>query len=298
MRGSKRRNRRKVRLRRVLVIAVIMIAILISIVNGGGSRPEEIVGVVQDEVKVGQEEVEYKYDETEEEIEEKSPKTPVAEAQNNRVETNNTNANVQQVNRPATSTNNTSNISTSDDWRIRLVNRDNRLPDGFVPPLANIDNYRRFDSRAIGQLNAMLSSMRREGVTNVWVQSAYRSIAEQRTLFNNRVNRYLGQGHSRSEAERLTSKWIMPPGASEHNLGLAVDFNNVNSLFEHTEAFAWLTRNAENYGFILRYARGTSHITGINYEPWHWRYVGRDHARRINQLGITLEEYIDYLEGR
>lgn len=102
---------------------------------------------------------------------------------------------------------------------------------------------------------------------------------------------------SKKEAEEMTLKIINKPGTSEHNLGLAVDFNYVNLDFENTKGFRWLKNNAENYGFILRYKKEKEDITKVEYEPWHWRYVGKEHAILMNRLDMCLEEYIDYLKN-
>lgn len=88
---------------------------------------------------------------------------------------------------------------------------------------------------------------------------------------------------------------INKPECSDHNLGLAVDFNYVKEDFENTKAFKWLTKNAENYGFILRYPKGKEYITKVDYEPWHWRYVGEENAKKMNELNMCLEEYVEYL---
>lgn len=99
------------------------------------------------------------------------------------------------------------------------------------------------------------------------------------------------------EAEALTARSIGEPYKSEHNIGLAVDFNDVNYAFENEKAFTWLMENAENYGFILRYPADKEDITKIKYEPWHWRYVGPEYAKEMNDLGFCLEEYIEYLKN-
>ena len=102
----------------------------------------------------------------------------------------------------------------------------------------------------------------------------------------------MSYGKTREEAEKLTRQFINESNTSEHNLGLAVDFNNVKKDFEKTKAFEWLRANAENYGFVLRYAQEKEDITKVSYEPWHWRYVGVEHAQKMNEMGICLEEYI------
>lgn len=182
-----------------------------------------------------------------------------------------------------------------DDWRLTLANYDNLLPDNFTVKVSNIDKTRQFDSRAIGELNAMMDAMKKDGVTNVWVQSAYRSVSRQKELYDSSVKKYLQQGKSQEEAEKLTDEYINKPGSSDHNLGLAVDFNYVDNKFEKLDGFKWLKKNAENYGFVLRYPKDKEDITRIAYESWHWRYVGVEHAKKMNELNMCLEEYVEYL---
>ena len=183
-----------------------------------------------------------------------------------------------------------------DDWRLILVNYENILPENYEIELASIDNTRQFDSRAIIELNRMMKDMKKSGISNVWIQSAYRSIEYQTGLFNDKINTYMKQGKTREEAEELTLQTINKPGTSEHNLGLSVDFNYVNYSFDETIGFKWLQENAENYGFILRYRKEKEDITKVNYEPWHWRYVGTENAKKMNELDMCLEEYIEYLK--
>ena len=182
------------------------------------------------------------------------------------------------------------------DWKLTLVNSENKLPENYEITLASIDQYRKFDSRAIGYLNDMIKAMKNQGITNIWVQSSYRSIEEQTKIFNNKVKKYKNEGKTSEEAKRLTEKVINKPGYSEHNLGLAVDFNYVDNYFENTRAFKWLKENAEDYGFILRYPKEKESITKVTYEPWHWRYIGEENAKEMNRLGLCLEEYIEYLK--
>lgn len=183
------------------------------------------------------------------------------------------------------------------DWRITLANYENILPEDFKVELANIDDTKQFDARAIEYLNKMMNDMRKSGIANVWVQSAYRSVARQKELYDNSVQKYLKQGKTQEEAEKLTEEYINKPGASDHNLGLAVDFNNVDNNFEDLKAFKWLKENAEKYGFILRYPKDKEDITKIEYESWHWRFVGEEHAKKMNELNMCLEEYVEYLKN-
>ncbi len=183
-----------------------------------------------------------------------------------------------------------------EDWKLVLVNKENPLPENFTIELENIDSTKQFDKRAIGELKQMIQEMKKSGVNNIWVQSAYRSTEYQKTLYDNKINDYLSKGATIEEAEILTSEYINKPGESEHNLGLAVDFNNVDNDFENTKAYTWLNENAKNYGFIMRYPEEKSEITGVEYEPWHWRYVGKEHSYKMEELNMCLEEYIEFLE--
>lgn len=184
------------------------------------------------------------------------------------------------------------NLSLLDDWQIRLVNRDNPLPDDFTVELENLDASRKFDKRAIEPLKQMICDMRDQGIKNIWAQSTYRSIEYQKGLYEKSINKYLKQGKSQEEAQKLTDEYINRPGTSEHHLGLAVDFNNVDEGFENTKAYEWLLENASNYGFVLRYPKEKEDITGIEYEPWHWRYVGPEHAKKMKEQNLCLEEYV------
>ena len=105
-------------------------------------------------------------------------------------------------------------------------------------------------------------------------------------LFQKQVN---AQGGDEEKAATVVAR----PGTSEHNTGLCADFNMADDAFESTSMYTWMCENAEDYGFILRYPKGKEHITGVIYESWHWRFVGINNAKEINELGVTLEEYIE-----
>ena len=182
------------------------------------------------------------------------------------------------------------------DWRLTLANYETLLPENFTVKVENIDKTRQFDARAIGELNDMMNQMKKDGITNIWIQSAYRSVARQKELYDASVKKYLQEGKTQEEAEKLTNEYINKPGSSDHNLGLAVDFNKVDNGFEKLDGFKWLQKNAENYGFVLRYPKDKEDITKIAYESWHWRYVGVEHAKKMNELNMCLEEYIQYLK--
>jgi len=183
-------------------------------------------------------------------------------------------------------------------WYKRLINQYNTLERDYSPSLRTLaGSSQQVRTEIYEPLNQMMESARATGAT-IWVQSSYRPYSTQSQLFDGRVSRYMGQGYSREQAERNTALWIAAPGTSEHQSGLAVDFNEITMAFEHTNTFQWLTENAHRYGFILRYPREATHITGVNFEPWHWRYVGVDHATTIWEYGVTLEEYVTWYFGR
>lgn len=196
--------------------------------------------------------------------------------------------------------NNINNNSSSDsteitqDWKLILVNTDNKLPDNYEIKLDKIED-KEIDYRIKNSLEQMINDAKKENL-NIWIQSAYRSIERQEELFNKKVQEYLDYGETPEVAEELTLMTINKPRTSEHNLGLSVDFNTVKTDFDNSDEFIWLEKNAENYGFILRYRKDKENITKVIYEPWHWRYVGIENAKAINKLDMCLEEYINYLQ--
>jgi len=185
-----------------------------------------------------------------------------------------------------------------DDWRILLVNADNPIPEGYSVELSNIDDTRMFDSRAVDDLMKLIEDCRRMTGQPIWPQSTYRDRDTQEQLFNDEVRKYIEEGKTREEAEKLAIKRVARPGTSEHETGLAVDFNYVNMEFEKSKAFEWLVENSHKYGFVLRYPKDKESITGIEYEPWHFRYVGKEHAKVMKENNFCLEEYVEYLKSK
>lgn len=180
----------------------------------------------------------------------------------------------------------------SADWRMILVNRWNPIPTGYVNSisLSYITSNQRLDSRAVSDYNAMIYAMQAAGLVP-YVNSAFRTNSYQQTLYNNKIYTYMSYGYSRSQAELLAQQWVAVPGTSEHELGLAIDFNM--NMYNSTAVHTWLANNAHNYGFIYRYQADKTDITGINPEEWHYRYVGRDNAIRIKESGLCMEEYVE-----
>ena len=149
------------------------------------------------------------------------------------------------------------------------------------------------EKRIYPDLQDMFDEALSEGVDLV-VRSGYRSEEEQKTLFINKIAEFRSNGLKRTEAKEKALQWVAFPGTSEHQLGFAVDINAENSTTDE-KAYAWLSENAHIYGFILRYPEDKIEITGISYEPWHFRYVGKSHAKKIYEQGLCLEEYVETL---
>ena len=185
------------------------------------------------------------------------------------------------------------------DWNLFLVNPDHTIGEDWKPSdLKSLGNDQSLDSRAYSAYNAMVSAAKKDGVS-LWAVSGYRSYSKQNRLYNNRVDRSKRENPSLSqaEAEADAAQYVARPGTSEHQLGLAVDFNSVETSFSDTKAGKWLKQHAAEYGFILRYEKEKQSITKVTYEPWHYRYVGAKHALTMQEKGMCMEEYIDWLKG-
>lgn len=273
---------RKINKKKVFVVIVLPIIVIFFIINKANSKNSQEVNS---------------------EISKQTEETTQSTSENTTGQTNVATSSTGTTNTSSTNTsstvegNETPNVDVTTDWRIRLANYDHILPEDFEVELADIDSTRQFDARAIKYLKDMINDMKKDGHTSIWVQSSYRSVARQKELYENSINKYLKQGKTQEEAEKLTDEYINKPGSSDHNLGLAVDFNYVDNTFADTDEYQWLLENAENYGFILRYPKDKEDITKIAYESWHWRYVGEEHAKKMNELNMCLEEYVEYLEN-
>lgn len=182
-------------------------------------------------------------------------------------------------------------------WELTLVNDWNPVPANYeaTVTLARVGNMgQRVDARVEQQLNAMLAAGAANGID---VVSGYRPASQQATIYWRRVNQYRAQGYDADTAQQMTGTIIKRPGYSEHNCGLAVDLGGNGNFrleedFQQTAAYKWLIANCAEYGFILRYPQGKEDITGVTFEPWHYRYVGVETARAIMQSGVCLEEYL------
>ena len=186
-----------------------------------------------------------------------------------------------------------------------LVNHTSKMPDDYT-----------FDTKECGSATAVNKTLQTaacdaflemqkaaaaDGVT-VWMQSGYRSVKYQTSLYELKTKYYLDKGYDNATAKEKAAAVVNPPGYSEHNCGLAADLNSpehtgLDEGFEKTAAFRWLCEHAGDYGFILRYPKDAEDKTEIIYEPWHWRYVGVENAAKINASGLCFEEYIETLQS-
>ena len=186
-----------------------------------------------------------------------------------------------------------------------LVNHTNKMPDNYT-----------FDTKECGSKTAVNKTLQTaacdaflemqkaaaaDGVT-IWMQSGYRSVKYQTGLYERKTKYYTDQGYDTATAKEMAAAVVTPPGYSELNCGLAADLNSpehtgLDEGFENTTAFRWLCEHAVEYGFILRYPKGAEDKTEITYEPWHWRYVGKENAAKISASGLCFEDYVAQLQA-
>ena len=215
---------------------------------------------------------------------------------------------------------------------LLLANKQNALDKTYVPAslvtLTCPTSYSmQLDSRAAQALYAMLAEMKAAGVSDIMVSSAYRDYDYQKNTYNKYIayeqscisadayrvfgTAYIQENYlskqifklTLEDAETVVQSYSALPGQSEHQTGLCIDFitsqmgGELTEAFETTEAFAWLSQNAYKFGFILRYPKGKEGITGYTYEPWHYRFVGREAATDIYFGNLTLEQYLQLTAG-
>lgn len=181
----------------------------------------------------------------------------------------------------------------STDWNLVLVNSQNPISRKYDIELTELSNGVCVDKRIYPSLQQMFYEARKQGV-NPLVREGYRTKDEQKGILQNRIDKYISEGYSKSQAKSKALEEVAQPGTSEHELGLAVDINAGNGSSPE-QVYSWLAENSYKYGFILRYPSGKESITGIDYEPWHYRYVGQEAAQEIYNKQITLEEYLETL---
>ena len=175
-----------------------------------------------------------------------------------------------------------------DDPRMILVNRTHRITEDYPVETKECGSAtainKTLQTEAADAFLSMQAAAAKDGV-DVRMQSGYRSVSYQKKLYDNKTQYYRNKGLSEAAAREKAAAIVNPPGCSEHNCGLAADLN-----------FRWLCENAEQYGFILRYPKEAESVTGITYEPWHWRYVGPENAALLNRSGLCLEDAVAGLQ--
>lgn len=185
---------------------------------------------------------------------------------------------------------------SKDDPLLLLVSRAHPLAEDYAPELTQLHDWP-YSIAAIAYepLRQMLAAGRAEGLSFT-VASAYRSTDSQRQLFDEDVEARVSEGMTEDEAREETARWTMPPGCSEHETGLAVDIvatdnQRLDDTQEQTPETIWLHENCWRFGFILRYPAGKEDVTGIDYESWHYRYVGIEAARYLTEQQLTLDDF-------
>ena len=187
---------------------------------------------------------------------------------------------------------------------LLVVSAASPLPEGYVPILDIVVGEYEMDERCAAKCLQMIEDCREAGMGLPMICSAYRTQEYQEMLYNDKVARVMqAEWISHDDALVKAAAVVAVPGTSEHQTGLAVDIMDENYPYldegqENTEAQVWLMEHAPDYGFILRYPPDASDITGIIYEPWHYRYVGEKFAKEIARKGLTLEEYVAWRRGR
>jgi len=237
------------------------------------AEPEEIDDPFEEQEEAGEPEEEPEIKEEEEALEEEAVATPEEDAA-----------------RPDQDL----KVISDGDYLLALVTKETTLKAGYqpadlkaVPSYMNPSYQMYLRAEALEQLEKLWNAAKEDGVT-LSIRSAYRSYETQKQLFKDYASR-----HGEEEASRFSAR----PGQSEHQLGTAVDFGGTEAdftaRFGETEQGRWLADNAYKYGFAMSYPQGKEHITGYIYEPWHYRYIGVNHARQWKESGLTLKEYLE-----
>ncbi|SFH69424.1 M15 family metallopeptidase [Pisciglobus halotolerans] len=196
-------------------------------------------------------------------------------------------------------------VSTSD-WNLILVNNwtpiDKDTEKGI--PLKEVEEGKQMDERIVDAYQTWMKDAAKAGYS-VYLASAYRSISHQETNYNNKIKHYMNEGYSKEEAVQRTEDYIAIPGGSEHHTGLALDMVDIDWInaghgldpeYDTQESQQWLVSTMADHGFILRFPKDKEKETGIKYESWHFRYVGKENAKYIEKHQLSLEEYIDLLK--
>lgn len=181
-------------------------------------------------------------------------------------------------------------------WELVYVGNDYPLDEKYKPKLTEVAEDRYVDSRIAENTKRMLKDGEEAGM-KFYIVSAYRSMEDQKKVFNENMQMRVNEGDSYIDAYYNTKKVIAAPNCSEHSLGLSLDivsseYDALDEAQADTKEAKWMAENAYKYGFILRYPKDKEKITHISFEPWHYRYVGKEVAEKIKSKNITFEEYL------
>lgn len=182
-------------------------------------------------------------------------------------------------------------VGYSGEWNLILVNKNHKIPYNYSPELIELSNGEKVDARIYPDLQKMFDDARAAGL-QLFVRDGYRTGDEQKAIMNDKIAAYEAEGYSKKEAKALAKTYVAEPGTSEHELGLSVDINAESSGASQDAVYEWLDENAYKYGFIKRYPADKTDITGIDNEPWHYRYVGYEAAKEMKEQNLCLEEYL------
>ena len=186
-----------------------------------------------------------------------------------------------------------------------LVNPWNYIPEDYELELEQVQGKYNLDKKAAESAKELLAAAKAAGF-DMALCSAYRTVEKSRELYTRKVNQFINAGYDEATAKIEAAKWVAPPGTSEHHTGLAMDlvssdywgyYSDLEHAYENFDSFKWMYEHCAEFGFILRYPKDKQDITGITYEPWHYRYVGKEAAEYIMENGLCLEEYLDEING-
>ncbi len=193
---------------------------------------------------------------------------------------------------------------TPDESVLILVGPKNYIPDDYTVNLVKVQGKYNLDEKAAESAKELIAAANEAGF-DMRICSAYRTKEKSAELFAKQVNKYINAGYSEEQAKIEAAKWVAPPGTSEHHTGLAMDivsldywnyYSDLEHGYENFDSFKWMYENCADYGFILRFPKDKQDITGITYEPWHYRYVGKEAAKYIMENKICLEEYLEIIK--
>lgn len=185
------------------------------------------------------------------------------------------------------------NVLLSENWALALINKNYPLGKNYTPTTAVVieGSSVTADIRVAEAYRQMYNAALTEDII-LTPYSGYCGYQRQKTIYENKVQAFILQGLSEEEAKQSAEKRVEPAGCSENGAGLAVDVLSASAGFATTNEYKWLIANAHNYGFILRYPDEKSEITGMIFQPWHWRYVGIEVAKEMKENNLCLEEFL------